>query len=202
VQDERKRFVDSVLRNEVNRTVLERGAQLSVPDWWLTAGAVFQTVWNVLDGRDPTAGIGDYDLFYFDSSDLSWEAEDAVIGRARALFADLDADIEVRNEARVHLWYEQHFGVPATAFSSSRDAIDHFASTTCCYALTRSRAGDVEVYAPHGYADLFARRVRPNPVLAPAEVYQRKTARWAAEWPSLSIEPWPDEPLTRLRVRR
>jgi len=64
-------FVELVLRNPVNRVVLERGAQLGVPDWWLTAGAVFQTVWNVIDERDTRSGISDYDVFYYDATDLS-----------------------------------------------------------------------------------------------------------------------------------
>ena len=181
-----------MLRNANNRVILDRAPQLELPDWWLTAGAVFQTVWNVLDGREPAAGIDDYDLFYYDARDLSSEAEDAVIGSAAALFADLDVVVEVCNEARVHLWYEEHFGVPAKAFDSSRDAIDHFASTTCCYAVTQSPAGELEVYAPHGYDDLFDRRLRPNPLLAPREVYQRKAARWTHEWPGLIVEPWPE----------
>jgi uncharacterized protein len=184
-------FVELVLRNDVNRAVLDRAPQLGLPDWWLTAGAVFQTVWNVLDGRDPTAGINDYDLFYFNAADLSWDAEGDVIQQAADLFADLDAQVEVRNEARVHLWYEQHFGTPARPFTSSRDAIDHFASTTCCYALTRTSDGRTEVYAPHGYTDLIAMHVRPNPVLAPRHVYETKAARWRSEWPRLRVDPWP-----------
>lgn len=151
-----ERFVELVLSNPVNRAILERGAELGVSDWWLTAGAVFQTVWNLVDGQDPRAGIVDYDLFYFDDSDLAWEAEDAVIARAAVLFADLGVPVEVRNEARVHLWYAGHFGVPAAAFTSTRDAVDHFASTTCCVALTRGVDGQVEVYAPHGFGDVFA----------------------------------------------
>ena len=117
-------FLDYVQRNPVNRLLLERAGQLDLPDWWLTAGHCSRTVWNVLDRRDPLAGIRDYDLFYFDP-DVSWAAEDAVIRRASALFADLDAVVEVRNEARVHLWYEEHFGVPAEPFTSTADAIDH-----------------------------------------------------------------------------
>jgi hypothetical protein len=39
--------------------------------------ALFQTVWNVLDGSDPGATIRDYDMFYFDE-DTSYEAEDAL----------------------------------------------------------------------------------------------------------------------------
>lgn len=192
VRTERDRFLDHVMQNVNSRVVVDRAPSLELPDWWLAAGAVFQTVWNVLDGRDPAQGIDDYDLFYFDASDMSSEAEEAVINRAARLFADIDVVVEVRNEARVHLWYEEHFGVPGKAFDSSRDAIDHFASTTCCYAVTRDAAGELDVYAPHGYDDLFDQRVRPNPVLAPRDVYERKAARWAREWPRLIVEPWPE----------
>jgi uncharacterized protein len=188
--DHRAHFLDLVQRNPINVSILDRGPKLGVPDWWLTAGAVFQTVWNVLDGRNPGAGIADYDLFYYDASDLSYEAEDVVIRHAESLFADLGVTVEVRNEARVHLWYESRFGVPGVQFSSSRDAIDHFASTTCCFGVSRSIDGELVDYAPHGYADLFAKRVRPNPRLAPREVYEAKARRWQQEWPSLVVDPW------------
>ncbi|GAB3469764.1 nucleotidyltransferase family protein [Kineococcus endophyticus] len=188
--DDQARFLDLVLTNPVNRILLQRAPQLGLDEWWLTAGAVFQTVWNALEERDPGAGINDYDLFYFDPADLSYEAEDAVIQRASHLFADLDVTVEVRNEARVHLWYEEHFGVPAAPFTSATDAIDHFASTTCCFGVTTAE-DQLLVYAPHGYSDLFSMRLRPNPVLAPREVYETKAQRWAQQWPHLVVEPWP-----------
>lgn len=183
-------FLAYIDKNPVNRQILNLAPLLGVSDWWLTAGALFQTVWNVLEGKNPRAGIRDYDLFYFDE-DTSYEAENAVILRARELFKDLDVDVEVRNEARVHLWYEDHFGVPAIPFTSTADAIDHFAAKTCCFAVTSDRAGALTTYAPHGYDDLFARKVVPNPVLAPQAVYETKTKRWSAEWPSLTVLPWP-----------
>src|SRR6185312_8448243 len=104
-------FVDAVLRNPVNRIVLERLPQLGLPDCWLVSGGLFQTAWNVKTGRDPQYGIKDYDIFYFDP-DTSYEAEDRAIRLARAVFADVTADIEVRNQARVHLWYGEKFGTP------------------------------------------------------------------------------------------
>ena len=134
--DDVDRVVVMALANPVNRAILDRGPGLGAPDWWLTGGAVFQSVWNALDGRDPRAGITDHDLFYFDDSDLSWESEDEVVQRAAALFADVDAVVEVRNEARVHLWYAEHFGAHGVAFTCTRDAIDHFAATACCLGLT------------------------------------------------------------------
>ncbi len=187
----RTRFLDYVLRNPHNHAILERAPRLALPDWWLTAGAIFQTVWNVLDGRPPGHAISDYDLFYFDPLDLSAEAEQVANDAAAELFSDLGVMIDVRNEARVHLWYEAEFGVRAMPFTSSRDAIDHFAAITCCFAVTATDSGRHEVYAPHGYEDLFGRRVVPNPVLAPPHVYKGKCERWAREWPSLQVEPWP-----------
>ncbi|MGA7203930.1 MAG: nucleotidyltransferase family protein [Specibacter sp.] len=189
--DDEQRFLAYVQKNPINVQILQLAPLLGLKDWWLTAGALFQTVWNMLDGKDPQAGIRDYDLFYFDD-DTSYEAENAVILRARELFKELGVDVEVRNEARVHLWYEEHFGVPAVAFTSTSDAVDHFAAKTCCFAVTSDGSGALMSYAPHGYGDLFGRRVVPNPVLAPRDVYEAKTKRWIAEWPSLTVLPWPD----------
>ncbi|WP_245934668.1 nucleotidyltransferase family protein [Arthrobacter psychrolactophilus] len=185
-----KLFLDYIHRNPINGQILQLAPQLGISDWWLTAGALFQTVWNILEGKDPQAGIRDYDLFYFDA-DTSYEAEDAVIQRAKELFSSLGVDVEVRNEARVHLWYEEHFGVPAVAFTSTSDAIDHFAAKTCCFAVTADTAGTLKTYAPHGFKDLFAHKVVPNPILAPRDIYEAKTKRWSKVWPSLTVLPWP-----------
>lgn len=184
------------MSNAVNRTILELAPGLGLPDWWLAGGAIFQTVWNVLDGREPAAGIKDYDIFYFDPEDLSAEAESAIRDHAARLFRDLGADVELCNEARVHLWYEAEFGAATAPFRSSRDAIDHFASTTCCYAVNRDEDGELQVYAPHGYEDLFAQRLRPNPMIATEQVYDQKAARWRQEWPRLVVDPWATARLT------
>lgn len=195
-------FLAQILKNPINGRILSLAPRLGVSDWWLTAGALFQTVWNVLEGKDPRAGIRDYDLFYFDK-DTSYEAEDAVILRARELFRDLGVDVEVRNEARVHVWYEERFGVPAVPFTSTTDAVDHFAAKTCCFAVTSDEEGALTTYAPHGYDDLFARKIVPNPVLAPQDVYEAKTRRWKAEWPTLNVLPWPTSPeCSTLQSRR
>ena len=193
--DEQLVALKSVLtQNEVLLEVLGRAASLNLPGWYLTAGCVFQTVWNVVTGRSPTSGIKDYDLFYFDGNDLSWEAEDRVIGAARVRFADLRADVEVRNEARVHLWYERKFGVVSRPYSSTEAAIDSFAATTCCVGIRLETGGRWRVYAPHGLSDVFNLVVRPNPLLAPRDVYEAKAARWRQQWPELSVLDWPSLP--------
>lgn len=189
-----QQFLDAVLQNPRVGDVLARARSLELPDWYLAAGCLFQTVWNVLDGRDPTYGINDYDLIYHDDSDLSWGAEDVVIRRCAEAFDDLGVDVEVRNQARVHLWYEDHFGVPYPALRSSAEAVDRYAAHACRVAVRTTASGDShEVYAPSRFDDLFTFVVRPNPVVAPRAVYETKSARWAALWPRLTVLPWPDD---------
>jgi hypothetical protein len=188
-----ERFLEIVLADPTVAAVLERAPALAVPDWWLTAGVLFQTVWNALTGRPPGTGILDADFFYFDD-DTSWEAEDAVIRSGAALFADLPVPVEIRNEARVHLWYADRFGTPAPPFRDCRDAIDCFAAVCCCYGVTVGPDGRPQVYAPHGYDDLFAMVVRPHRRLAPRHVYETKAARWQQQWPELTVLPWEDGP--------
>ena len=163
-------FLTTLRHNPALPEVLAGATALDLPNWYLTGGCLFQTVWNVTTGRPPTHGIKDYDLFYHDASDLSWEAEDAVIRAGRAVFGDLAARVEIRNEARVHLWYEDRFGVPCPPHASVEAAIGSFAATTCCLGVRRERDGGLRVHAPHGLADVFDLVVRPNPVLAPRAV--------------------------------
>jgi len=105
------RFEQTLRRNRTLTEVLARAATLDLPGWYLVAGCLCQTVWNVVSGQPPEAGILDYDLAYFDASDLSWAAEDAVIQAGHRVFGDLPAPVQIRNQARVQLWYEEKFGI-------------------------------------------------------------------------------------------
>lgn len=178
-------FIDVAMTNEVNREILKRLPSLDLTDAWLVSGSLFQTVWNVTTGRAPDYGIKDYDIFYFDA-DTSFEAEDAAIRRCAELFADVEADIELRNQARVHLWYEQKFGTAYPPLRSSCEGIDRFLAPACMVGI----ASDMTVYAPHGFADIESMTIRPN--RAPnfsADRYAEKAARWIEKWPELTIIP-------------
>jgi hypothetical protein len=103
-----------------------RGVPL--PQWRLVAGCLYQTVWNVLTGRDRGTGIKDYNLIYFDDGDFSWAAEDRVIRRIGVATRDCVGPVEVRNQARVHLWFETRFGAAYSRLYSADEAIQRYAS--------------------------------------------------------------------------
>jgi hypothetical protein len=182
-------FASIVLGNPVNRAILERLPYTGLNDVWLVSGCLFQAVWNRKTGRTPGYGIKDYDLFYFDDSDLSWEAEDAAIRQAMLALAGIDAEIEIRNQARVHLWYPDKFGVPYDPLQRATDGIDRFLATACMFGVAGSADGIANVYAPKGFADLDHLVIRPNSLpYFDAETYENKAQRWQTLWPELRVQ--------------
>ena len=139
VDEQLAHFRETLVRNQTLVKVLTRAADLDLPGWYLVAGCLYQTVWNIATGQPPEASILDYDLAYFDGRDLSWEAEDAVIRAGRQIFAGLPAPVQIRNQARVHLWYEQKFGSPCPPHESAEAAIDTFEATTACLGRDQGR---------------------------------------------------------------
>lgn len=187
------KFLHMVAQNAINNTLLERLPSLALPDWYLTAGCLVQTVWNILSGHSPEYGISDYDVFYCDVENLTWEAEDVIIKRCADAFSDLDVEVQIRNQARVHLWYEQKHGVPYPPLQSSREGIDSFLNQSSCFGVRREPGGLFEVYAPFGFTDLFAMTLRPNGQQNLPDVYYKKARRWTQMWPKLKVLPWPED---------
>src|SRR5437870_11001009 len=56
------RLADALRANEKLWECLRRVAALDLPAWYLGAGCVAQTIWNVAHGKAPSADIHDYDL--------------------------------------------------------------------------------------------------------------------------------------------
>jgi hypothetical protein len=178
------RFLADVLRNRNNRAILDRWSMLALPDGWLVAGCLFQSVWNLQAGRSPQVDIKDYDLFYFDPGDTSAEGESGVQARIDALLGDLGVTIEASNQARVHLWYESYFGQPYGELRSAREGIDRFLILATCVGV---RPG--EVYAPNGLALLYDGVLSMNPLMPQRVLFDRKAESYLARWPWLQVQP-------------
>jgi hypothetical protein len=181
-------FLAAALRNPVNAAISDELFHLALPDAWIVAGCLVQTVWNGLTNRAPDYGIADYDVFYFDP-DASWAAEDAVIRQLQSHFANLGVKVEVRNQARVHLWYPEKHGLPYPALACSTQGIDRFLTRNTKVGVRRTPDGH-EVYAPDGFGDVVGMIVRPNsgPNFSKAN-YEAKAARWKRLWPEITVLP-------------
>jgi hypothetical protein len=166
---------------------LSVAGHLCLPDWLVFSGAVYQPVLNHLTGRPLDYGIKDYDLGYFDASDLSYDAEDTVIRRVKTAFDEpLRSMVEVRNQARVHLWFEAKFGEPYAPLSCTAEALERFASATFAVGIRLEPDDRLHIEAPFGLADLFALRLRPNPYRKTVG-FDRASADVRRRWPELVI---------------
>ena len=167
--------------------VLSIARDLDLPDWRIVSGAIYQTVWNALTGRDPDYGVKDYDLIYYDGVDISYEAEDVVIRRAAEAYpADLAPLVEVRNQARVHLWFEDHFGEPYAPLRSSAEALARFVAPAFCVGARLLPDDGLQIVAPFGLEDLFGLRLRPNPQ-RPTTNFMRVAEGVRRRWPELTV---------------
>ena len=102
---QRAALEDIIREHPLLMGVLDGLRELDLPDHLLVAGAIYNEVWNALTGRPALTGVNDIDVFYFDDSDIGWDAEDRVIKAVDARFAGLPVPVQVRNQARVHVWF-------------------------------------------------------------------------------------------------
>jgi hypothetical protein len=167
--------------------VLATARELDLPDWLVFSGAVYQRVLNHLTGRDADYGIRDYDLGYFDAADISYAAEDAVIRRVAAAFeSPLKELVEVRNQARVHVWFEDKFGEPYAPLTRTSEALTRFVSPLFSVGVRLESDDALTIEAPFGLEDLFAMRLRPNPHRR-TNGFPRTAASATARWPELVV---------------
>jgi hypothetical protein len=159
-----------------------------MPDWRVFSGAVYQTVWNHLTGRDLDYGIKDYDLGYFDGSDLSYEAEDVWIRLAAKTFKAPFCDrVEVRNQARVHIWFPDHFNEPYDPLTSTDEALTRFVAPTYAVGVRLEADDQISVAAPLGLDDLFSMTIRPNPLRGLSPGFERTVISARNRWPELTV---------------
>lgn len=157
-----------VLSNsEVLADVLKMVPKLNLPNWYIAAGVVSQTYWNYVHGYKLEEHIKDIDLVYFDNN-VTYEAEDSFIKKGKYLFKDIPIDVEIRNQARVHIWYPNHFGRNIKPYKSVEDGISSWGTTITCIGINNNN-----VYTPYGLDDLFNLVVKPNKI----QILQKNTAK-------------------------
>lgn len=173
-------FLRDVSQNPANAGILAHWEELALPNAWLVAGCLFQTVWNLQSGRAPATGIKDYDIFYFDPHDLSEVGERRIQARADQVLSGLNVTVEVANQARVHLWYQRHFGRPYPRLCSSEDGIKRFLALETCVGIRPNQC-----HAPYGLGGIYAGTLSPNPLTPYPELFAKKTRSYCARWPHL-----------------
>ena len=163
-------------------------AALSLPDCWIGAGAVRDLVWDMRfgSGFDPDR-IADVDVVFFDPLDLSARLEHDIERRLRDQEPSVDWD--VKNQARVHLWYEARFGQPAEPLTSTTDGVATWPETATAVAVRLREDGALDVAAPFGLDDLLDGVWRANFVRVTEAEYRARLERKQphVRWPGVVV---------------
>jgi hypothetical protein len=185
--DLQARLVEIVRADAGLMHVLTTIRTLDLPDWRIFSGAIYQSVWNAVTGRPSGYGRKDYDLGYLDP-DTSWEAEDAIIKRVAAAFDEpFRSEVEVRNQARVHLWFKDRFGEDYDALCDTDAALARFVAPALAVGVRLEPDDTISVAAPFGLEDVFSMTLRPNPDRPLARGWDRAVSSAVARWPEVRV---------------
>lgn len=179
-------FIEQLQQNRILMQIVDEVAQINLPNWYIVAGSVFQTIWNAQANKELMEDIHDIDLVYFEPN-LS---ADRSVSRDKALEQELSArfsyQFDVHNEAQMHLWQ----GRMRKPYTSTENAIERFIATVHAVGIT-GNSRELQVFAPFGLDDIFSKTVRPivHEDITP-EMYQAKAEKWQARFSGLTVLPW------------
>jgi uncharacterized protein len=182
------RLCDIVAASAPFMAALRAARSLGLADWCIGAGALRNLVWDALHAFERPTPPADVDLAFFDPADLSPERDQGLQARLAMLCPGLPW--EVTNQAGVHQWFEACFGHAVAPLGSLHEAVASWPETATAVGVWLDAADGLHVIAPHGLEDLFAMRVRRNPVRVSVETYRQRCAskRYAERWPRVVVE--------------
>ena len=190
IYEQTEEFVSILKQNKDLMTILDYIYELNLPNFYIAAGSVFQTIWNYYDNKPLNFGIKDIDIIYYDSNNLSKEVEKELEGKIIEHFKELNYKFDVHNEARMHLWKKEKENKNINQYKNSEDAIDHWIATVHSIGITKEN-DNIKVYAPYGLSDIFSRTIRPIKHKDNSkELYDKKVASWQKRFEKLNIIEW------------
>ena len=119
---------------------------------------------------------------------MSYEAENEIINKINDYYSGIRYKFDIKNEARVHLWYEERFGFIIPPFISSESAINTWMSASAIGVNYVDET--LSIYAPYGLNDLYGKIIRPDKMLLTREQYESKALKWQNVWSDAQILDW------------
>jgi GNAT superfamily N-acetyltransferase len=165
---------------------LRAARSVDPPDWLIGAGMIRDLIWDHLHGYAPTTPK-DIDLVFFDPTSLGSDREQDVLDALRAHEPDIPWD--VTNQAGVHLWYPEVFGIEAQPLTSSADGVGTWPETATSVAIRMHVDNSIQVVAPCGLQDLLGLVCRRNPRRVTEQEYRRRIVdkQVAVRWPRVLV---------------
>ena len=185
-------FISILKQNKDLMMVLDYITDLNLPNCYIAAGSIYQTIWNYYDNKDLNYGIKDIDIIYYDSKNISKESENNLENKLIHYFEKMGLyyEFDIHNEARMHLWKKENENKHIDQYKNSEDAIDQWIATVQSIGITKEN-GEIKIYAPYGLSDIFSKTIRPIKHQGNSkELYNRKITSWQNRFKDLIIVEW------------
>ena len=185
--EQESRLTALIHSSSVLMRALRAARAVNPPDWLIGPGVIRDRVWDHLHGFTHVTPSKDVDLAFFDPLSLGSNRERSVQREVTERAPDISWD--VTNQAGVHLWYPQVFGVVVEPLTSSADAVGTWPETATAIGVRLLADDSIQVIAPCGLDDLFGLICRRNPRRVTKERYRRRVERMqiAKRWPRVQV---------------
>ncbi len=190
--EQNEKFIEIIKQNKELMLILNYISELNLPNFYIAAGSIFQTIWNYYDNKPLNYGIKDIDVIYYDKNNLSKEDEQVLEDKIVEYFKKLNINyqFDVHNEARMHLWKKDNENKEIDQYKNSEDAISQWIATVHAIGVTKIE-GEIRVYAPYGLSDIFSRTIRPIKHKGNSkELYDKKAKCWKERFDKLNVIEW------------
>lgn len=192
ISKQNEEFISILKQNEDLMLILDYVSKLNLPNFYIAAGSVFQTIWNYYDKKPLNYGLEDIDIIYYDRKNISKEYEEELERKITNHFKQINLEykFDIHNEARMHLWKKENENKDIDQYKNSEDAISKWIATVHAIGITKVN-NEIDVYAPYGLSDIFSRTIRPIKHKANSqELYNKKVASWQKRFNNLNIIDW------------
>ena len=191
--DEQAKNAISILEKNIElMDILDYVYKLELPNFYIAAGSVFQTIWNYYDEKPLNYGIKDIDIIYYNNDDLSVDTDIYYYNLIKdyCIKKDYNYEIDVSNEARMHLWKKEKFNIDVEQYINSEDAINKWIATVHAIGITKVK-NILKIYAPYGLSDIYSRTIRPiKHKYSTKDIYNKKAKSWSERFDNLNIIEW------------
>ena len=164
--------------------ILRAAATLRLPDWFVGAGAVRNSLWDILESFPEHTPLADVDVVYFDPSVTAETREKEYERELRRI--DTEFPWSVKNQARMAAIYSDE------PYQNTCDGIGHWVETATCVGVRLQPDGSLIVCVPFGVGDVMNRVARINPKWPrPRDFISRmQKKQWNRLWPGVRyLEP-------------
>lgn len=182
-----ERFRSLVRSSSWHMELLRAARKCGLPDWVIGAGVLRDLVWGEMHGGFDPAEVKDVDVAFFDPVDLTPERDSAADRELQRLLPGVPW--EATNQAAVHRWYGEYFGVTVEPLVSVADGVGTWPETATCVGVRLLDDDRLEIVAPLGLGDLLAGVCRRNPRRVTVEEYRMRLERKRIRerWPQVRV---------------